>query len=90
MFILNYLGYGELFGPMQLTSSVNAFPDKYLSFVSLVHRSVDANVGHTFDFDLTDGCTNDARHIVKIVYAVKIYFEKKKFANKNYNLFQWS
>lgn len=62
----NYLGYGELPGPMQLTSSVSAFPDIYLSFVSLVHRSVDAYDGHTV-FDLTDECTNDVRHIVKIV-----------------------
>lgn len=60
-----YLGYGELLGPMQLKSSVSAFPERYLSFVSLVHRSV-GYVGH-IDFDLADECTNDDTHIVKIV-----------------------
>lgn len=62
----SYLGYGELLGPMQLTSSVSAFPDKYFSFVSVVHGSV-GYVGHTDDFDLTDECTNVDAHIVKIV-----------------------
>lgn len=60
-----YLGYGELFGPIQLTSSVSAFPDKYLSFVSDVHRSV-GYVDH-IDFDLADECTNEDTHIVEIV-----------------------
>lgn len=67
-----YLGYGELFGPIQLTSSVSAFPDRYLSFVSVVHRSV--GYDDHIDFDLTRSeCTNEDTHIVKIVYTVKTY-----------------
>lgn len=60
-----YLGYGESFGPIQFTSSVNALPDKYLSFVSLVHRSVEYD-GHN-DFDRTDELTNGSVHIIKMV-----------------------
>lgn len=67
-----YAGYGELFGPMQLMSSVNAFPDKYLSFVSEVHRSV-GYVGHSGDdFDRIVECASGSVHIVIIVYTVKV------------------
>lgn len=67
--IITYLGYGESFGPIQFTSSVNALPDTYLSFVSLLHRSVEYE-GHN-DFDLTDELTNGIVHINKIVYIVR-------------------
>lgn len=68
----HYLGYGELFGPMQLLSSVSAFPDKYLSFVSDVHRSV-WYVGHTVLDDRTDEYTTEDKHIVQIVYTVNTW-----------------
>lgn len=66
--VVFYLGYGELLGPMQLTSSVSAFPERYFSFVSDAHGSV-GYVGHIDDedFDLTDECANDDAHIVNIV-----------------------
>lgn len=53
-----YLGYGASFGPKQFIESVNALPDKYFNFVSLVHRSV-GYVGHADCTTVTD--------IVKIV-----------------------
>lgn len=68
-FKITYLGYGESFGPIQFTSSVNALPDTYLSFVSLVHRSVEYE-GHN-DFDRTDELTNGSVHIIKIVEIVR-------------------
>lgn len=61
-----YLGYGASFGPIQFTSSVNAFPDRYFSFVSLVHRSV-GYLGHKLLCDRTDESTIGSMHIVKIV-----------------------
>lgn len=73
----SYLGYGELFGPIQFVSSVSALPDRYLSFVSVVHRSV-GYVGHNAD-DLARSveCTSGSVQSVITVYTVKVCQIKK-------------
>lgn len=45
--LINYLGYGELFGPIQFGESTNAFPDMYFKPVPSLHcTEADDESGH--------------------------------------------